>query len=185
MAEHSFSYGLILIWLIAGILCVRFNLIEQYGNKGVQILGKEYYRFITALFLHSNLLHIAINAVAMYFVGKYLEPQINPVKLFLFAVFIGTVTNAVFANIYKNALSVGGSPILFALIGLIVALQITGTDADQFRLGNLTCNWILGYAIFANVPLFSTSFFSTLLMHGVALSLGILFGYIGIIIKCF
>lgn len=183
LAEHWFSYGLILLWLVICFICQKYDLVSVFFNKGIAIVGNEYYRFATALFLHNNFLHVLANAAALYFVGNYLEPQINPAKLLIFSMLIGIITEAVFSAIYKDSVSRGGSPIVFALIGLIIALQITKTDAFKFQLGTWYGNWILGYTILANIPLFSTSFVSTLIIHGFPLLLGIILGCMGVGMK--
>lgn len=180
LTTHWFSYGLICVWLAGFMVCRKADLVTGYANKGMAVLGGEYYRFATALFLHSNFLHMLANAVTLYFVGKYLEPQINPAKLAVFAFLIGVTTEAVFASVFRDSQSVGGSPIVFSLIGLIAALQIRGAAANPFRLGTWYGNWILGYAVLANIPLFSTSLASTLMMHGLPLGLGVLLGCLGI-----
>lgn len=179
------SYLVIPIWLIGYLLCQKYNFMDGYANLGMNRIGNEYYRFGTALLLHSNLFHFLANAAGLYFVGRYLEPQIDSLKLLLFSVLIGIVTNALFSCINRNAVSVGGSPIIFALIGLIVALQITHADAFEFKLGTWCGNWILCYAVFANIPLFSSSFTSTLFVHGIPTLLGIGLGYICVALKLF
>ena len=87
--------------------------------------------------------------------------------------------------IYRNSVSVGGSPIIFALIGLIIALQVMKTDYSRFRLGTWYGNWTLAYAVLANLSFFSDNFISTLTVHSVALVLGIAMGCVGILIGIF
>lgn len=183
LMEHWFSYAMIVVWLVMCVICQKTDLASGLANKGLSVYGGEYYRFITTLFLHNNFLHMLVNASALYFVGEYLEPQINPAKLLIFSLLIGVATEILFATICKNAVSMGGSPIVFALIGLIIALQIMKTDANKFQLGTWYGNWIIGYAVLANIPVFSTSFTSTLIIHGLPLILGILMGCLGVGLK--
>ena len=181
--EHWFTSALICIWLIVCVIQQKLNLVPKFANKGFDVIGNEYFRIGTALLLHSNLLHMAANAAALYFVGKYLEPQIAPAKLFIFSVLSGVITEFIFSVIYRNSVSFGGSPIVYALIGLIAALQIMKADVFSFKLGNWTCNWIAAYLLFSNIPLFSNNFASTLLIHGLPFGIGILFGCIGTVLN--
>lgn len=183
LSEYWFSYLFIVLWVIAYLLCQKFNLLDRFANEGMNRIGTCYYRFGTALLLHSNFLHLLVNVLGMYFVGRYLEPQICSWKLLSFSVLIGIATNALFSAIYRNSVSVGGSPIVFSLIGLIVALQITHTDAFEFKLGTWYGNCILCYALLSNIPLFSTSFTSTLLIHALPTVIGIVLGYVFITLK--
>lgn len=183
LLEHWFSYSVIIIWLVMFVVCKKVDLVSRFANKGITILGNEYYRFATTLFLHNSFLHVLTNAAALYFVGKYLEHQISPAKLLAFSLLIGVIAEIVFAAIYRDSVSMGGSPVVFALIGMIIALQIMKSDADKFRLGTWYGNWILAYAVLANIPLLSTSFVSTLIIHGLPLGLGVLLGCLGISMK--
>ena len=176
LIQHWFSYAIIAIWLFICIIGLKLNLVSGFANKGLSVIGGEYYRFLTALFVHNNFLHLLANVIAIYYAGSYLESHINPVKLLAFSLLIGVITELIFAAIYKESVSFGGSPIIFALIGLIVALNITKADTFQFQLGTRYGNWILGYAILANIPLFSDNFLSTLLIHGIPFALGVLLG---------
>ena len=181
--EFWFSYLIIALWLLVYLLCQKWNLTDRFSNMGIDCIGNQYYRFGTALLLHGNFLHVLANAAGLYFVGSYLEPQVCSWKLLLFSVLIGMGTNALFSSIYRNAVSAGGSPVIFALIGLILALQMTQTDMFEFKLGSWYGNWILCYTLFANIPLFSTSFVSTLLIHAVPTVMGIVLGYTCIVLK--
>ncbi len=175
-SKHWFSWGLVAVWAIVYLIGLKTELSDLLANKGISVLGKEYYRFFTALFLHSNLLHMLLNSAALYFVGIYLEPQIAPWKLMVFSVSIAVVTEMLFSWLYQSADSVGGSPIVFALIGLIIAMQVTKSAQIPFKMGTWYGNWITTYAVLANIPLFSTSFLSTILIHGMPLVLGFLAG---------
>ncbi len=183
--NHWFSFGLILFWIIVCILGFWLNLHDQFANLGSQLLNRQYYRWITALFLHANVIHLIFDAVTMYFIGKFLEPQIAPWKLLAFSLVIAIGTEAIFSYIFQRAESVGGSPILFALIGLIIATQLTRDGFEEFRHGTWYGNWITVFAIFANVPFFSDSLLSTLVIHGIPVILGVTFGYMGIALRWF
>lgn len=178
-----FTYLMIIIWGIIYVLNLKFNVADRLMNVGIFKIGNEFYRLGTALLVHQKFLHVFANALALFFIGRYLEPQIASWKLLLFSVVIGMITNGIFSCIYRNAVSVGGSPINFALIGMILALHITHTDCLEFKLGTWYGNWIMFYVVFANVPLFSTSFLSTILIHSVAAVMGILLGCVCIALK--
>lgn len=184
-SNHWFSVGMILLWFITWFIGLNHNLTSTFSTKGIASLNQEYYRFGTSLLLHSNFLHMLSNALALYFVGRYLEMQIRPWNLLIFSIAVGVMTNMIFACIYKTSSSVGGSPIIFGLIGLIIALQITNSAECSFQPGTWYGNWITAYTILANVPFFSSSFISTLLIHGMALLAGVLLGCIGIFTRIF
>lgn len=185
LGDHWFSLGMIAVWCIAWGFCQKLDLVPVLANKGTTLIGREYYRYVTGLLVHSNIWHLFFNASALYFVGRYLEPQISPWKLLLFSASIGIATEMMFSVIYPKSISAGGSPIVFALIGLMVALPIGKADSFDFRLGTWYGNWIVGYAVLSDIPLFSDNWAATLLIHAIPLLSGILLGYLGVVWKLF
>lgn len=147
-----------------------------FSNRGMNLISGEYYRYASGLFLHQDLLHIFANASVMYWLGRYLEPQIDPSKLLLFSLSLGTITNILFSFLYPQAQSVGGSPLVYALLGLIVALQIMDADIFTFQFGTWYGNWIISYVILSNMLHRSDNVGAAWVIHGTAVLLGILFG---------
>ncbi|MDO5042144.1 MAG: rhomboid family intramembrane serine protease [Slackia sp.] len=88
----------------------------------------DLYRFVTPMFLHLDLMHLAFNMVALYSVGALLEQVLGKAN-FLALYFIGGITgNAVsyLAGIYVEggmAISAGASTSVF---GLFVATALLG-----------------------------------------------------------
>lgn len=180
LSQHGFSYALILIWVVLWLIGRRNDLIEQFAGKGFDVIGHEYYRFATSLLLHKGVLHMLANAAALYWVGVYLEPQFNSAKLCLFAIITAIQAQFLFSMIYRNSASmVGGSPIVFTLLGLILLLNIMEKPALKFELGTWYGNWIVGYVILSNLPILRNDI-SILAIHGISLVLGMLYGGIAI-----
>lgn len=179
VAQHGLSYGLILIWIAFWLVGRRINLTEPLAGKGLNLIGHEYYRFGTALLLHKDALHLLGNILALYWVGVYLEPQVDSLRLCIFALVSAVAAQAVFLCIYRNAVSLGGSPVIFALIGLIVVLNVAGRAESKYAIGTWYGNWIIGYSVLSNLPAFRNDL-SILVIHGIALVLGMVLGGVGI-----
>lgn len=184
LSQHGFSYGLILLWVIIWLIGQRIDLTGQFAGKGLGQIGHEYYRFGTSLFLHSGVLHLIANVTALYWIGVYVEPQFSAGKLCLFSMAVAMMAQVCFSMIYRDSLNVGGSPIVFALIGLIVMLNIMKKAAYGFELGTWYGNWILGYAVLSSLPILGNDI-SILVIHGFSLFFGMLFGGIAIGIRFF
>ena len=88
----------------------------------------DLYRFITPMFLHLDLMHLAFNMVALYSVGALLEQVLGKAN-FIALYFIGGITGNVvsyLAGIYLEggmAVSAGASTSVF---GLFVATALLG-----------------------------------------------------------
>jgi rhomboid protease GluP len=84
------------------------------------IAAGEYYRLLTAMFLHGGLLHIAFNAYALYVLGPEAE-RIYGTARFLALYFIAGLAGSVASYALTASNSVGASGAIFGLIGGLAA----------------------------------------------------------------
>ena len=57
------------------------SLIDRLGFRPVRIREqREWYRFITAGFVHAGMAHLAFNLITLYFFGPLLERQLGPLN---------------------------------------------------------------------------------------------------------
>ncbi|HVF52896.1 MAG TPA: rhomboid family intramembrane serine protease [Actinomycetota bacterium] len=106
--------------------------IAQLGSAGVTnrfaafapaIQNGEYYRLITAMFLHSPsfILHILFNMYILYAYGQNVEQAFGTLRfivMYLVAGFMGSVASYAFGSC--NAASVGASGAIFGVVGILV-----------------------------------------------------------------
>ena len=171
----------IIIWILIYLAGFFTNIYDTFSNHGIQIINGQYYRFFTGLLLHTGLIHILGNILGIYFTGKFLDHQISQWKLLLITVFSATSANAIFSVIAPNSISVGGSPIVFSLIGLVCVSQFLCKDTPRFHFRTQYGEWIVGYAILSNISLLLGNF-SILIIHLLPFLIAFLLGFIGI--KC-
>ncbi|HHW49662.1 MAG TPA: rhomboid family intramembrane serine protease [Clostridiaceae bacterium] len=123
----------ILIWILT----------EYYGNKydvnahlkfGAKfnplIMSGEYWRLVTPIFLHGDIIHLLMNSYFLYAVGPTVERIFGKFKfitIYLIAGIIGNVASFVFST----SLSVGASGSLFGLMGAL--LYVIRKDKRIFR----------------------------------------------------
>ena len=168
------SYLWIGIWFIFLIAGMQTSLFDALCNKGFQIIHHEYYRLITGLFLHVNLLHFAVNALAISYLDVYINQHIKAGVLFFISLLGGTIANIIFSLIYPESISVGGSPVIFALLGFVFIMR---SVLPKFHFHSLYGKWIIVYVIFAQIPFFSNNI-STFVIHFISF-------VIGMILACF
>ena len=96
----------------------------------------EYYRIITAGFLHDGILHIALNMFFLYIIGRTLEPAIGSVH-FAAIYFASLIAGSFGALLFQpQALTVGASGACFGVLGaLIVVAYYRGISIWQSGLG--------------------------------------------------
>lgn len=104
------------------------------------IAAGEYYRLVTAMFLHGGWLHIAFNAYALYALGPEAE-RIYGTARFLALYFIAGIAGSVTSYALNPNPAVGASGAIFGLIGGLAAFyyisrQLLG-DVSRQQLGSL------------------------------------------------
>jgi membrane associated rhomboid family serine protease len=96
----------------------------------------QYYRLVTAGFLHDGLLHIAFNMLFLYFMGQLLEPAIGRLN-FGIVYFVSLLAGSFGALLFSPQLpTVGASGACFGVLGaLIVVSHYRGISIWQSGLG--------------------------------------------------
>ncbi len=96
----------------------------------------QYWRLITAGFLHDGLAHIFINMISLYFVGSVLEPAIGRAN-FLAVYFASLLAGSFGALLFQpHGYTVGASGAIFGIFGaLIVVARARGIPIWQSGLG--------------------------------------------------
>jgi membrane associated rhomboid family serine protease len=92
--------------------------IDNFGLLGTGVAEGEVYRLLTGGFLHAGLFHIGLNMVALYFLGRLLEPAIGTprfVVLYFASLFAGSF-GALEAT-EATRVTVGASGAIFGLFG--------------------------------------------------------------------
>lgn len=104
--------------------------------NGPQIADGDWWRIVTAGFLHASLLHIALNMYFLYFLGNLLEPVIGKLRFGLIYVvsLLGGSVGALLLS--PDSYTVGASGAVFGLMGAaILAMRARGIDFMQSGLG--------------------------------------------------
>jgi membrane associated rhomboid family serine protease len=92
--------------------------VDAFGQLVGGVADGEYYRLLTAAFMHENILHIAFNMYALYLFGPPLEATLGRVRfvsLYLMSALGGSAAS--YALIAPNAGSLGASGAVFGLFG--------------------------------------------------------------------
>ena len=139
------NVGLFLIQFVAG----RQEVIAQWGMYPAAVsIGGEWWRLITATFLHASLWHIGFNMLVLWLVGRPLESLLGHsrfIVLYLLSALGGSIASYAFSPL--NTLSVGASGAIF---GLMAALLVTGhslkADVTQIAV-LLVLNFFIGFVV--------------------------------------
>jgi rhomboid protease GluP len=114
---------LVFLWLTVNGGSTNTATLVTYGAKYTPlIVAGQWWRLLTAGFLHIGIQHLVINMLTLYFLGLYLESILGSVRMllvYLMSIIGGNVLSAVLA---ANSVSAGASTGIFGLFGAFIFL---------------------------------------------------------------
>jgi membrane associated rhomboid family serine protease len=122
----------------------------HYGLWGPMVSSGEWWRLITSGFLHASVLHIGSNMLALFFIGRGLEPALGSLRLGLIY-FVSLAAGSLGVMVLEpNALSIGASGAIFGLMGAyVVFARARGINVMQSGIGPVI---LLNLAITFTIP---------------------------------
>ena len=169
------AFSIILIWVVVWLLVVIKDAGPALWGKGINQVGGEYYRFVTAALTHTNFIHLFFNVCAMFWIGFLYEEHLGSIRFLLIAVLCAVISQVIFLCIYKNAdQSFGGSVYVYALCGFGLTMQCLLPDFPKMQWGTWSGNWLIISLIAGNIPVLSFMNITTLFVHAISFGVGIL-----------
>ncbi len=118
----------------------------------VQVLvGHQYYRIFTAAFLHGSIIHIGVNMLSLYWLGRFIEMALRPMRM-LVVYFVSLVISG-FCVVYFSAphtSTLGASGAIFGLFGALFAIGFKlgdrGRDLVRANIGILILNLVWSFS---------------------------------------
>lgn len=99
--------------------------------------GGEWWRLVTAGFLHFGIIHLAFNMYLLYMLGQMLEPSIGRVR-FALVYFAGLLGGSAGSVLLGEGLAGGASGAVFGLMGLaVVGYWLHGANPLNTSIGSL------------------------------------------------
>ena len=109
-----------LVYLGGNPLGFEGSLLYKYGaNLKEAVIAGDYYRLLTAAFLHVSIFHLVFNMYALFILGNQLESYIGKIK-FLVVYLVSAITGCLMSCIFSSTLSVGASGAIFGLLGSLL-----------------------------------------------------------------
>jgi membrane associated rhomboid family serine protease len=141
---------LVTIYQGAGISAPGGRVFDDGALVGALIYADgDWYRLVTAMFLHASLLHLAFNMLALYWLGTVVEQAMGTWR-FLLIYFVSGIAGSAGALVLSNplAVTVGASGAIYGIMGalLILEYRATGSFAGPV-LAFIVLNLALTFAI--------------------------------------
>jgi len=112
------------LWLC--LICILVFLIQQIpGFTELFILNEQsvsqIWRFLTAVFLHGDIIHLMYNLFALALFGSILEKFIGSKKFLLIFFLSGIFANVVSVNFYSSSLGASGA--VYGILGCLTIIK--------------------------------------------------------------
>ena len=122
--------------------------LRMFGAKwpSVQYQAGQWWRLVTAGFLHGSVVHILFNSWALFDLGAMVE-QIFGVRRYIVIYFVTTVCGFLASTFWSPITSIGASAGIFGLIGAMIAL---GTKS-RTAMGDALRSHFLQWAVYGIV----------------------------------
>jgi len=127
--------------------------INQAGESlPAALMQGQWWRLITAGFLHGGWLHILMNSWVLFDLGAEVEVFYGTSRLIVFY-FVSTVTGfAASSHIGGGHFSVGSSAGIFGLIGAMLAFGFTDRSSLGMQVKSLYTRWVLYGLVISFLP---------------------------------
>ncbi|MBV9709769.1 MAG: rhomboid family intramembrane serine protease [Ktedonobacteraceae bacterium] len=128
----------VIVYLLISIIGVNGNIIDNshnsllaaWGEVGQYVLAGEYWRIFTAMFLHLSILHVGLNMLSLFLVGRAVEVLYGKwryLAIYLLSGILGGIVALFFTP--PDVVSVGASGAIFGVFGAIGVFFIVNRRA--------------------------------------------------------
>lgn len=139
--------------LFAGSFWGGGGLNQAGAEHGFEVLRlHQWYRFVTAGYLHWNFFHIAMNAYALFIVGVQVEELYGAPRFIVF--FTVSSVLGYFATAFFSPMvaSVGSSAGIMGLIGAMIALGMRSNTPMGHAIRGTYIRWAVSGLLFGLLP---------------------------------
>jgi rhomboid protease GluP len=147
--------GMYLVTMLASAKVGEVNALIRYGAALPEaVFGGQWWRLITAGFLHGNLMHIGFNMWALMDVGRHAEEIYGSKRLVV--IYIASTAGGFLLSMLRGTmLTVGASAGLFGLIGAMIALGLRHKwSAEAAAIKAFYLRWAIYGLLWGLLPFF-------------------------------
>ncbi|HEY4383653.1 MAG TPA: rhomboid family intramembrane serine protease [Ktedonobacteraceae bacterium] len=172
------TYILITVNVIVYLLSLLFPAIQDYGMQvNGFVMEGQVWRLVTAMFLHADPLHIAVNMLSLFFIGRAVEIYFGPWRYLTIYFLAGIGGDLLFLfTSPPNAAVVGASGAIFGIFGAIGVFYVVNRRALGAYAGNAIGQWLMWLVINAVISFSSPDI--AIYGHVGGLIIGLILAYI-------
>lgn len=147
-----FANTMVYVWISLSGPGGLDEFIDWGANFGPATLGGEWWRLLTATFIHAGVIHLFFNMLALWNLGAIVEGALGSAcfaSIYFLSGLAGSITSLAW---HPHATSVGASGAIFGLFGALIGLLakrrlIYGEPIDRATIKSFALNIFLNLAI--------------------------------------
>lgn len=153
------------------------SLLISAGQINPLVMQGEVWRIFTAMFLHLSILHIGLNMLSLFFIGRVVEVLYGPIR-YLTIYFLGGIAGGIlFLLTSPGGFAVGASGAIFGVFGALGIFYIVNRRALGSYGNGAIANWV--FWVFLNLAFgFANSSTIGIMDHIGGLIAGMLLGWL-------
>lgn len=136
---------------IADYLSPQSGLLQAGESLPWPMMQGQWWRLVTAGFLHGGILHILMNSWVLFDLGTEVEQIYGTSRLIVFY-FVSTVAGFLFSSKFGFSPSVGSSAGIFGLVGAMLAFGYTDRSALGATVKALYVRWLIYLLVLSFIP---------------------------------
>jgi rhomboid protease GluP len=134
---------------------VDLRTLREFGSKWSEAISAgQWWRLVTAGFLHGGLLHILMNSWVLFDVGAQVEEAYGTSR-YLVIYFAATVAGFLGSFYWSTNDSIGASAGIFGLIGAMIAMGLRDRSAYGAAVRGLYIRWAVYGLLMGLLPFFA------------------------------
>jgi rhomboid protease GluP len=130
------------------------TLFDFGATYSAAVFAGQWWRLVTAGFLHGGILHILMNSWVLFDLGVQVEQTYGTSRYLVFY-FVSTVCGFLASSWWSPSLSIGASAGIFGLIGAMIALGVRDRSAYGAAVRSVYTRWALYGLAMGILPFFS------------------------------
>jgi membrane associated rhomboid family serine protease len=134
---------LIVINVIVFILSILFPIVTAFGvQQNDLVMQGQYWRIFTAMFLHADILHIGLNMLSLFFIGRPVELFFGKVRYLVIYLLSGIIGGLAFLFLSPGATALGASGAIFGVFGALGVFYIVNRRSLGIYGRGAIGNWL-------------------------------------------
>lgn len=124
------------VFLITGLVSLPIDL----AQNNPQVAEGAYWQLFTSMFMHASILHVGLNMLSLFFVGRFVEILFGKWRYLVIYFLSGLIGNILYFFLVPDGSSVGASGAIFGVFGALGVFYLM----NRRSIGpGMFSNWLL------------------------------------------